>query len=421
MRGIVTAVHANLGFYLGDEGGGPFSGLYVYANNPVAIGDMVRIKGIVKEVGNITQLRNLAEFDKLSSGNPVPITDISTADLGFDSPDSERYEGVLVRFYNVQITSAMDSFNRFKIADNSGVEALVDKTLYLPPGNSIVAGEQWYQMRGVVDYHSQAGYKILPRAASDLVKDDDASGAAVWLENVVNAMPGKVSNMSIYTSRIKADWEIYSYYAKIKFDTQSLIFQGLDTRGSLSAHTPEWDLNGDTIEIFYTGTEPLNSGTDEAAVLLKLQFEPLKFGDSSVELLSFKYEDVAVTALTNGSLKAEITKNIAYLSIGTDAGKKNTFDPSMNEKLELEYGTKKGFLARALIRIYDAQGRLVATPLHQNFSSPASIEKTTWNGRDSNMKILPPGLYYCHLEISNRESGGRYETVQPIVIKSRLK
>jgi flagellar hook assembly protein FlgD len=93
----------------------------------------------------------------------------------------------------------------------------------------------------------------------------------------------------------------------------------------------------------------------------------------------------------------------------------------MNEKIKIEYGTKLGFMAKAIVRIYDAQGRLVATPVNKNFNSPTGFENIMWDGRDSNMKRLEPGLYYCHAEISNRETSKRYSTVQPIVIKTRLK
>jgi hypothetical protein len=102
----------------------------------------------------------------------------------------------------------------------------------------------------------------------------------------------------------------------------------------------------------------------------------------------------------------------------------NIFDPSQGQKIWIEYGTKGGFLARTVIRIYDAQGRLVSTPLNQNFTGLTTVQQIDdfeWNGRDGAMNLLPPGLYYCHMEVANRKTGAIARTVQPIVIKSRLK
>ena len=87
----------------------------------------------------------------------------------------------------------------------------------------------------------------------------------------------------------------------------------------------------------------------------------------------------------------------------------------------ISYGTKTGYLSKAIIRIYDVQGRLVYTPVHKNITSATGIEEYKWNGRDSNLKLLTPGLYYCHLEVTDRSSGDKDNTVQPIVIKSALK
>jgi hypothetical protein len=37
------------------------------------------------------------------------------------------------------------------------------------------------------------------------------------------------------------------------------------------------------------------------------------------------------------------------------------------------------------------------------------------------MQRVPIGLYYCHLEIIERSTGHKEETVQPIVVKSIMK
>ncbi len=425
VQGIVTAKNPGSAFYIGDPGGGPWSGLYVFhgnTSNRVELGDMVLLTGTVTEYFNLTELTNVTASEVLSSNNPIPITTLSTNDLPFNNSRSEQYEGVLVRFNDVQIKSTMDSYGQYKIADSSNVQSMVDDVLYAPQVSQIVVGEWWSQIQGVVDFHSVAGYKILPRNASDMLKVDDVSHAAIRIGTEPNATMDEINILNVYTSKLKNEWGIREYGMTFRIDPTQVKYQGYEISGSLSLFNPTQTISdaGDIITLHYGGQDNLSSETDDA-VLIKLKFEPKNYGDITIYLEDFRYDDVNINSLTNGKLMVKISGNKVHLNIGTDQSSKNVFDPSMNEKINIEYGTTTGFLARAVIRIYDAQGRLVATPVHQNFTSPTGIERISWNGRDSNMKLLAPGLYYCHAEISNRESGKRNNTVQPIVIKSRLK
>ena len=426
VKGIVTAKKPDTAFYIGDAGGGPWSGLYVLhgnTSNLVQVGDMVILAGTVIEHNKLTELTNVSLNQILSSNNPIPITTISTADLPYGSSASEPYEGVMVRFDNVQIKSNIDLFGQILIADNSGVDARTDDVFYRPPASQIVIGEWWSEIQGVVDYSDgTAGYRVLPRNANDMVKVDGVNYAAIRISTEANGTLNRINILNVHTTRLKSVWGVHEYEMKFRIDSSEVLYQGFEISNSLSMINPTQTIsaNGDTITIHYLGQESLVSETDDA-ILIKLKFEPKIYGDMMIHLEKFRYNDVDISSLTDGKLMVKINSNIAHLNIGTELSGKNIFDPSMNEKINIEYGTKTGFLARALIRIYDAQGRLVATPVHQNFTSPTGIERTSWNGRDSNMKLLPPGLYYCHAEVSNRESGKRYNTVQPIVIKTRLK
>jgi len=424
VEGIVTAINRGSSFYIGDAEGGPWSGLYVYhgnTSNLVELGDLVQLTGTVDEYYNLTELTGVTNSAIISRGNNVPITPISTADLPNNAAASEAYEGVLVRFNDVQIKSNLDSYGQFKIADSSGVQSMVDDVLYVPNATQIVVGQWWYQIQGVVDFHSVAKYKILPRSAEDMIKVDDVSTSSIRIQTASDAAINQISNLNVFTSKLNSEWGVREYNMTIRIDPTQVLYQGYELEGTLTTNDPIVTISdaGDEITFQYGVQESIIA--PEESVLLILKFEPLIYGDIPINLYSFRYDDYDITSLTNGKLQVKITENIAHLNIGTQNSGKNIFDPLMNEKINIEYGTKTGFLARAIIRIYDAQGRLVATPLHQNFSSSTGIERINWDGRDSNMKIVEPGLYYCHLEVSNRESGKRYETVQPIVIKSRLK
>jgi hypothetical protein len=423
VQGIVTAINRGSSFYIGDAEGGPWTGLYVYhgnTSNLVELGDLVELTGTVDEYYNLTELTGVTSANIISSNNSIPITSLSTADLPYNNAASEAYEGVMVRFNDVQIKTTMDSYGQYRIADASNIQAMVDDVLYVPQASQIVVGQWWYQIQGVVDFHSVAGFKILPRSAEDMIKVDDISTSTIRIQSVGDAAVNEISTLNVLTSKLNADWGVREYSMKLRFDRNQVIFQGIEIVGTLTQTEPTVTLTDENDLHIHYGVQESIIAEDES-VLIRLKFQPLGYGDINIDLYEFMYDDVAITSLVDGKLQVKITQNIAHLSISNDMGGKNIFDPAMNEKINLEYGTKTGFLARALIRIYDAQGRLVATPLHQNFSSSTGIERMSWDGRDSNMKRLEPGLYYCHLEVSNRESGKRYKTVQPIVIKSRLK
>ncbi len=425
VRGIVTAINRGSSYYIGDADGGPWSGLYVYhgnTSNQVELGDLVDLTGTVDEYFNLTELVSVTNLSIISRDNPIPITPLSTADLPYNNNASEPYEGVMVRFNDVQIRSTMDNYGQFRIADSSGVQAMVDDVLYVPQASSIVVNDWWHQIQGVVDYHSVAGYKILPRSANDMIRVDDVSNAAIRIATEANAEIGQINTLNVYSTMLNSDWGVREYYMKFRIDPNQVLYQGYEITGTLTHQAPTQTVSadGDVITIHY-GTQDILSSDADDTVLIKLMFEPKNYGDIIIYLDEFLYDDTPITSLTNGRLMVKITENVAHLNLSTDSSGRNSFNPSMNEVLNIEYGTKTGFLARAVIRIYDAQGRLVATPVNQNFTSSTGIESSTWNGRDSNMKLLEPGLYYCHAEVSNRESGKRYSTVQPIVIRSRLK
>lgn len=425
VRGVVTAINRGSGYYIGDVDGGPWSGLYVFhgnTSNQVELGDLVDLTGTVNEYYNLTELSSVTNLDIISRNNPIPITPISTADLPYNNNTSEPYEGVLVRFNEVQIRSAIDDYGQFRISDSSGVQAMVDDILYVPQASSIVVNDWWHQIQGVVDYHSIAGYKILPRNANDMIKVDDVTNSSIRIGTEANAEIGVINTLNVYTTKLNSEWGVREYYMKFHIDPNQVLYQGYEIEGTLTNQPPTQTVSadGDIITLHYGSQETMFSDSDDT-VLIKLKFEPKSYGDIIIYLDEFSYDGIPITSLTNGRLMVKITENVAHLNISTDASGRNSFDPSMNELLNIEYGTKTGFLARAIIRIYDAQGRLVATPVNQNFTSSTGIEKSTWNGRDSNMKLLEPGLYYCHAEVSNRETGKRYSTVQPIVIRSRLK
>jgi hypothetical protein len=95
-----------------------------------------------------------------------------------------------------------------------------------------------------------------------------------------------------------------------------------------------------------------------------------------------------------------------------------------NEHVEIGYLAKVD--DKLIIRIYNAEGKLIATPVNIVVPSPATgnpdgVNYFTWNGRDKNFKLVEPGLYICHLEVIDRTTGDKKVDKAPIVIGTRLR
>ena len=283
VQGIVTAKRSGA-FYIGDAEGGPWSGLYVFhgiTSNLVQVGDMVKLTGIVEEYNGLTELTNVSASEVLSGNNPVPITTISTAALPLGGRVGEPYEGVMVRFNDVQIKSTMDTYGVYKIADSSNALTSVDDVMYLPQASQIIVGEWWSQIQGVVDYFSGAGgYRVLPRNANDMIKVDDVSYASIRIGSESNAVLDEINTLNVYTSKLKSEWGIREYEMKFRIDPSQILYQGFEIAGSLSLFNPTETISaaGDIITLHYGGQDNLVSETDDG-VLIKLKFEPKTYGE----------------------------------------------------------------------------------------------------------------------------------------------
>jgi hypothetical protein len=114
-----------------------------------------------------------------------------------------------------------------------------------------------------------------------------------------------------------------------------------------------------------------------------------------------------------------VTTSTAILRIAPKA-----YNIYENDHVEIGYLAKVG--DKLIIRIYNAEGKLVATPVNEVVSaatsgSPDGVNYFTWNGRDKNFKLVSPGLYICHLEVIDRTTGDKKVDKAPIVIGTRLK
>lgn len=440
VEGIVVAEklytgtsETNYGFVISDPGGGPWSGLLIFTNRYFpARGDKVQVTGTITEYFGFTEMSPTTGYQVISSGNPLPPpTVITTYDLSVtESPTqakhAEQWESCFVRVEDVTITSLPDVRNEFFVT-NSSAPCQIDDQCFPRSGfswPSMSVGQTWARIQGVVDFSFEF-FGLNPRDMQDVIREDTVANASISIESANGAL-NTIGELAVRTSRLKTNWYVSEFNAVIKIDPSRIIYQGIkvDERTIINV-MPEITVSdaGDIITVVYRSQEPISSSVDDVP-LFYLLLEPLVYGETPVILQRFSYDNTVINSIFSGKVLTRITKKIAYLNIGKIGSGKNSFNPELNEKVTIEYGCKSGSSGvntRAIVRIYDAQGRLVATPVNKNIASSLGIESVVWDGRDTNMKLLPVGLYYCHLEVIDRSSGVKESTVQPIVIKSRLK
>lgn len=159
-EGIVTA-RFRYGYFIEDPAGGAWNGLWVYDSNTPAVGDRVRISGVVDEYYNLTEIRDLTGYEVESSGNPLPDPEVlPTGDVSH-----EQWEGVLVRVENVTVTDPDLGYGEWSVNDGSGDVIIDDKGDYT---YTPVLGDAIAAIIGPLDYHHGA-FKIQPRDDDDII------------------------------------------------------------------------------------------------------------------------------------------------------------------------------------------------------------------------------------------------------------
>ena len=156
--GIVSAVRSDSTFYL-SSGSGPWSGIYVFSDlYSVNIGDSISFKGEVVEFFDLTEIKNITNFQNISSSNSVVANICSSA-----SANSEAFEGCLVKVLGAVCNDPNPGFGEWVINDGSG-NVNVDDLLYDYPNPNL---NTVYDVVGVIDFNF-GNFKLLPRNASDI-------------------------------------------------------------------------------------------------------------------------------------------------------------------------------------------------------------------------------------------------------------
>lgn len=426
--GIVTAKgYSGDKFFISMPEGGAWKGVYVFDySHPVNLGDEIEITGTVYEYYGFTEIKSVTGFRLISTGNPIPVVEVPTATLA-NRNSGEAYESVLVKVRNVTATSLpTPTYNEWYVTDGSG-PCQIDDTFFTNsvfPINPTI-GMQFRTITGVMDYgHNEFG--LNPRTSGDIVIDNGGNDivATVTLGGA-NASVNQNVEIPITVTALDSVWAINKFNCKVSYQSSMLEFLNTNTTGTLLANLAATDTltvtpSGDTLYIYYSGNTVLKSNQDGEA-LINLEFKAKQYGTVALGLQNFSFNTTTLptTSLVGGTVTVPITKKTAYLRIFNSRNDKNIFNPRMSEKITIEFGGISN--SKAIVRVYDAQGRMVATLFNQVISSPNGLTQYQWDGRDSDHNLLPIGVYICHVEVIDRSNGGEHTTSQPIVIGAPLK
>lgn len=176
VTGVVVTGVATSGLFVEEPEGGPYSGIFVFTNNPPAsnVGDVVDVAGTTAEQQGLTEII----VGMVGSVNP---TGISGMDLAPDVPDladfgsdatAEPWESVLVRIEGAPLAvEALPGFSEFDVGAD-GITVRVDNFLYDALADAVAfpglgLEGSFTAITGPLNYNFDT-FKIAPRGAADL-------------------------------------------------------------------------------------------------------------------------------------------------------------------------------------------------------------------------------------------------------------
>ena len=185
----ITGIRDDVGVYVQEQAGGPFSGIYVDTGDldlsTFAVGDLVTVSGVTSEdigVNGVAGLTAIMIGDGMGTmeadgGTAKLMPEAVAPDVLADEMTAEPYEGVLVSTTGMLSAvpvpgNTFGQFNEFAVADGEAV-VLVDDFLYSIFANENAAdftdfgeGAMFTAVQGPLNF-SFGDHKIAPRSAAD--------------------------------------------------------------------------------------------------------------------------------------------------------------------------------------------------------------------------------------------------------------
>jgi hypothetical protein len=340
-------------------------------------GNELEVTGEVDDYNGITEIKDF-NWTVLSTGNPEPIpvyVELNQYLLG--------YEGTLVRavgeitdsWYagggnNIIITDNLGFSTTVRVWDSSGI----DLSEYIEGFLLEVVGIGGLYINA---FQILPGYQDQLRAGVfDTYPYGDISTSSAGVPIVIDfAYPGSFTAVDLY-------WKTNE---DVSWNLSEMVVQ---TSRDAVYETELPSQKSGKIVYFYIET------TDE-------------MGASQVFPEGYPNEDPYSFVIDVPHLKAVLTVP------------PKPFNPFIGETFPIEFGSRSG--DKAILRIYNAEGKLVFQPENIIISTSSGIESYEWDGKNKDNQLVPLGLYICYLEIIETNNGNKKTAKAPIVVGAPLK
>ena len=340
-------------------------------------GNLLQVSGEVDEYNGVTELKDFT-YSILSSGNLDPVATILDMGVNLDF-----YEGTLV-----QVTGTIYEMYYAGGGTNLNVE---DEN-----GNQLAV--RVWDSTGIDLNDYDVGFILEARGAGGMYNGDfqilvgyeDHLGEGEFVNypygDISERIPGQSVNVT-FTYPIEIDNVIMHWKTSSDLGFNLLEMFPTSTNESIyEANVPAHD-EGTIVEFYIVAVD--TSGTEFTF--------PEEF--PNVPAYFYIYKTTSHSAILNIPAKV--------------------FDPYNGETFQIEFASKNG--DKAILRIYNAEGKLMRTLVNMIISNSTGIIQYDWNGKDRENNLLPLGLYICFLEVIDTTNGNKKTAKAPIVIGAPLK
>ncbi len=346
-------------------------------------GNLVEITGIVEEYtdsyGNTTTEITNPDVTVLATGQPEP--NPTTIDISNNQEMS--LEGTLVKVTGTiyEIYSAGGGTN-LNISDDENNEMTI--RIWDTTGIDLSEFFVGFILEAVGVGSEYDGYLQILTGYQDQLNEGQLGGYDDVLIEPLNPVSGEPVNITFYNDADNTEDVFLFWRTSGDTDYDTIIMQPETRDVEYYAQIPD-QKEGTSVYFYITVIDSAN---------IVYSFPE----NAPTELFTYSYH---------------VTSHLAKLFIQPQA-----FNPRAGEKIPIEFASNFG--NKAILRIYNSEGKLVITAQNIIVTDNDGITLFEWDGRDKNHKLLPIGLYICHLEVIDTGSGNKKTDQAPIVIGTPL-
>ncbi|MCF7913453.1 MAG: hypothetical protein K9M99_13075 [Candidatus Cloacimonetes bacterium] len=357
--------------------------LFAYDITPAYQNDLIRgnslqVSGIVDEYNGVTELKDFS-YSVISTGNPEPSPTI--LDMG---ENNNLYEGTLVQvtgtIYEIYFAGGGTNIN---IEDENGNQL----TIRVWDSTGIILDDYYVgfilEAVGAGSIYA-SNFQILAGYDDHLREGEFVNYPYGEISEVIPGQPVNITfSYPLQMANVILNWKTSS-----SFEFNMLEMLPNEINENIFEATVPAQGQGTIVEFYITATDTANT-------------EQYVFPEGYPQVSAYFYTYSATT-------------HSAVLNIPA-----KTFNPYDGETFPIEFASKNG--DKAILRVYNAEGKLMRTLVNTIISNSTGIIHYDWNGKDVENKLLPLGLYICFLEVIDTANGNKKTAKAPIVIGAPLK